>query len=597
MRKRLKSVYIIIILVCSICSCARTDEDTPDAETEPIADTTEREGQTTDSLVLQEESEQEKEVDYDGSYIYHSILEEYERAWEDETYTAEEWQDIAGVFMTLTDAKWMGWRAKDYTLYYSMSDLTGDGTKELIIGIQNKDEIAPCFLYTGDGARIHMTESRTGSDLVNLPTILYKNGIVESTEYIKYGMYRYNFYQISEDVGEMTLIDRYFYLEDLENGTQYYKGDMENNITEEEFWDGINDYESMPQIELNWDELDGFWESDEDDAKADITKEEYSQNKKEEEPEDKAKSTEDETAASKEEEEESKKDEPVTILANKTHYFTDESLNFGYEYEYDSSGNQVKEISYDAAGSVDGWSERVYDGAGNQVKWIFYHADGGIYAWREYEYDSLGNRMKETSHDADGSIVSWEECGYDSVGNKRRDISYDTDGSVDDWYEYVYDSLGNHVKDISYDAAGSIHYWYEYEYDGIGNQTKIIGYSSDGDIEFWIEYGYDSAGNLIKRAQYNAGRNNYDIRAEWEYDNTGKQTRFLSYDVDGNVVDCYEYEYDSEGNLMQEINKSNNNSTYFRTEYEYDSEGNLTKAIEYNLSHRIEYEYITITPQ
>lgn len=47
---------------------------------------------------------------------------------------------------------------------------------------------------------------------------------------------------------------------------------------------------------------------------------------------------------------------------------------------------------------------------------------------------------------------------------------------------------------------------------------------------------------------------------------------------------------------MQEINTSNNNSIYFRTEYEYDSAGNLTKMIEYNLSHRIEYEYITITP-
>lgn len=245
MRKRLKSVCIIFILVCSFCGCTQTDEDIPAAETEHTLGVEAQGEQTADSSVLQEESEQE-----------------------DETYTVEEWQDIAGVFMTLTDAKWIGWSAKDYTLYYSMSDLTGDGTEELIIGIQNKDEIAPCFLYTGDGERIHMTESRTGSDLVNLPTILYENGIVESTEYIKYGMYRYNFYQLPKDKGEMALIDRYFYIEDLENDTQYYKGDMENTITKEEFWDGINDYESMPQIELNWDELDGFWEPDGGDAKA-----------------------------------------------------------------------------------------------------------------------------------------------------------------------------------------------------------------------------------------------------------------------------------------------------------------------------------------
>ena len=95
---------------------------------------------------------------------------------EEETYTVEEWQNAAGVFMTLTDAKfWLGTKAKDYTLYYSMSDLTGDGTEELIIGIQGEEGIALCFLYTRDGERIHITDSRTESDLVNIPTILYEN--------------------------------------------------------------------------------------------------------------------------------------------------------------------------------------------------------------------------------------------------------------------------------------------------------------------------------------------------------------------------------------------------------------------------------------
>ena len=122
------------------------------------------------------EHEPEEETDFDGLDAYLSILTEYERAWEDETYTVEEWQDAAGVFMTLTDAKfWLGTKAKDYTLYYNMSDLTGDGTEELIIGIQGEEGIAPCFLYTRDGERIHITDSHTGSDLVDIPTILYEN--------------------------------------------------------------------------------------------------------------------------------------------------------------------------------------------------------------------------------------------------------------------------------------------------------------------------------------------------------------------------------------------------------------------------------------
>lgn len=137
----------------------------------------------------------------------------------------------------------------------------------------------------------------------------------------------------------------------------------------------------------------------------------------------------------------------------------------------------------------------------------------------------------------------------------------------------------------------------EYEYDSEGNMTRRTDYDADGSVDGWSEWEYDSSGNLIRQAQYNADGSNYGTRTEWEYDTEGKLMRCISYDVDGSVVDRYEYKYDSEGNLTEEINCGNNGSTYFRTEYEYDSVGNLTKVTEYYLSHRIESEYITITPQ
>ena len=195
MMKRIVSVCIIGILACNIFGCAQTVKDTPaeetampeegleqSEETQPTPDVAEPEGQITDSPVPQDEPEPEKEIDFDGSDTHRFILAEYERAWEDETYTVEEWQDVAGVFMTLSDPKL---NAEDYTLYYSISDLSGDGTEELIIGVQGEDRIAPCFLYTDGGERIHMTSSRAESNLVNIPTILYENGIIESTDYVK----------------------------------------------------------------------------------------------------------------------------------------------------------------------------------------------------------------------------------------------------------------------------------------------------------------------------------------------------------------------------------------------------------------------------
>ena len=51
-----------------------------------------------------------------------------------------------------------------------------------------------------------------------------------------------------------------------ENGEiGYFKKNFSRweKITEEEFWSAINKYESLP-IELNWHELDGFWEPEEE---------------------------------------------------------------------------------------------------------------------------------------------------------------------------------------------------------------------------------------------------------------------------------------------------------------------------------------------
>ena len=559
MRKRLISICIIGILLCGIYKYAQIAEApiaNPVIALEYIDERVRIPAPAADSPIPQEEPEPEKKIDFDGSNTHLSILMEYEWAWEDETYTVEEWQDVAGVFMTLTE----GWSADDYTLYYSISDLSGDGTEELIIGVQGEDGIAPCFLYTCDGERIHMTDSRTGSDLVNIPTILYDNGVIESMEYIKYGMYRYNFYQRPEkprDQGGMELIDLYFYIEDPGNGTQYYKGDMANIIAEEEFWSAINEYESLPQIELNWHELDGFWESDEDGAKTIISEDEYSHREKEE-PEDEA-----ESAAIEEDDSkragESKNSEPVTVVTKATSY----------------SGENLS-----------GWSEYEYDSAGNLLGWKYYNADGSFRWRKEYEYDRAGNPVKLIWYDVNGVIIDCNEYRrYDSAGNQVEYIHYYEDGRISVWYEYEYDGAGNQTKQIDYWGKAGSHYgreygslagWYEYEYDSAGNQVKQISYYSDGCINWWREYEYESTGNLMSVVTHNGNGSKYRWWHEYEFDSNGNKTRDTEYD---------EYSGHDDPRVMKE--------------YEYDSEGNLTKMIEHSGENwsRTEYEYITITPQ
>ena len=564
MIKRLISVCSVAILLFGIYGCAQTVEEASVAETETVSeeetesitDAAEQEGQAADSPVPQEEAEVEEEIEYDYfNTTYLPILEEYERAWEDETYTIEELQNVAGVFITLADAKFrLGTKEKDYTLYYSMSDLKGDGREELIIGIRGDDGIAPCFLYTGEGERIHMTNSRTRADLVEKPTILYENGIVESTECVRNGMCRYNFYQMNDlytrQIWRLELIDCYFYIEDSENGIHYYKGDSLNPVTEEEFWSEINDYKSMPQIKLDWHELEGFWEPDEDNTETNVIAEEHRQ-------------------SGKTEDSEPKKDEPVTVVAKETIYDSDDSIDYWYENEYDSAGNMVKHICYLSDGRVAEWFESKYDSAGNKVMWINYKSNGSIGDCYGYEYDSAGNKVKSIWFGHNVSSYDWDEWEYDSAGRRMKRIGYFYNGTVDQWDEYEYDGTGNCTKETSYNGSTNF-YWTEYEYDSAGNCTKSITYKkSDGTIRSWYEYAYDSAGNMTKCTEYNP---------------------------DGSIKDSFEYAYDSATYWIEDEHEYDT-ITYW-VEDEYDSAGNLTKKIEYESDgSRREYEYITITPQ
>lgn len=603
MRKRIIGICIIGIIACSIFGCANTAEDISVAKKACTGmhntSHTQSDEQAADSSMPQEEPESEEEMEYDYFNTYLPILAEYERAWEDETYTIEDLQNVAGVFIPLTDAKFrLGSKEKDYTLYYSMSDLMGDGVEELIIGIRGEDGIAPCFLYTDSGKRVHMTDSRTGSDLVEKPTILYENGIVESTESIEYGMYRYNFYQLSS---VYTSPDRYFYIEDAENGTRYYKGDIANPVTEEEFWNGIGDYESLPQIKLDWHELEGFWEPDEEVTGTTVIGEEHRQSWKEESG-DEAESAVIEAAASKEEEPEdelkTQKDESVTVVAKMTEYYSDGSVGYQHEYEYDSAGREVKRITYYEDEGIDSWSESKYDSAGNEVEFISYFANGRVSGWVERKYDSAGNTVMSISYNADGSIDKWYGYEYDRTGNKVKSISILPSGWVGNWYAYEYDSAGNEVRYIRYGSGGRVDSWSEYEYDDTGKLMKETQYSDNTNF-YWHEYEYDSVGNKVKEVTYKKSDGDILSWQEWEYDSAGNRVKWIMYEADGSIRYWEEYEYDNAGNETKWIGYYGDGSVEWWSEcgYEYDSAGNLAKEIRYDSDGRLEYEYITITPK
>ena len=259
----------------------------------------------------------------------------------------------------------------------------------------------------------------------------------------------------------------------------------------------------------------------------------------------------------------------VTVMAKENLFYPIDGGVYGWhEYEYDSTGNLTKDISYNDEGDIGEWSEYEYDNAGKLMKEIRRSgADGKIY-WYEYEYDSAGNQTKQTNSKG---VVCWEK-EYDSAGNETKWIEYRYDGSVWKRTEYEYDSAGNMIKDIAHEPHNDFEYMYEYEYDDAGNQTKEF-YYTNGNIDYWVEYEYDDKGRQTGGTMYYASGSIWYI--ENEYDSRGKKTKI-------------------------KITSSNDTEWAWEFEWEYDNMGNLTKYMEYRQGEIYiwrEYEYISITPR
>lgn len=107
--------------------------------------------------------------------------------------------------------------------------------------------------------------------------------------------------------------------------------------------------------------------------------------------------------------------------------------------------------------------------------------------------------------------------------------------------------------------------WEEWEYDNSGNQTKRVSYNPDGSRGPWKEY---------------------------EYDKSGKRTKETVYWLGGDYNHWYEYEYDKSGNLIKKVehfSDESSESVGMHNEYEYDNSGNQTKAVTYYSSGRVEW--------
>ena len=145
----------------------------------------------------------------------------------------------------------------------------------------------------------------------------------------------------------------------------------------------------------------------------------------------------------------------------KSEYYSGDELSIAEVYEYDEFGNEtMRTVNSYSEGEV--YSRRYmlyeYDVFGNQIKLTFFNEDTLEYIW-EYTYDSSKNLVLETSYDAEGNVIWWHGYDYDEAGNLLEEISLSIR------VEYSYDEFGNKVKEIVYDASGDFISQTEWSYE------------------------------------------------------------------------------------------------------------------------------------
>lgn len=261
-------------------------------------------------------------------------------------------------------------------------------------------------------------------------------------------------------------------------------------------------------------------------------------------------------------------------LVKETGYNADGSIDYWYEYEYDSKGNLIKEIEKDPNYDEDCCTEYEYDSNGNLIKETYGNSAEGVMGGAEYEYDSKNNMIKESYYGRMGFSAS-KTYKYDANGNLIKEEEYRSDDNRVRSIEYEYDSKGNVVKET---YGGDIINLKVFAYDENGKKTKEETYSNNARSGCLAEYEYDVSGNLIKESVYSFTLPGLDMDDSEEINAYGL--------VKGDLESWEEYTYDSKGNLLKEthyvINHYNAEDTDVAwREYEYNADGKEIKHTYY----------------
>lgn len=128
---------------------------------------------------------------------------------------------------------------------------------------------------------------------------------------------------------------------------------------------------------------------------------------------------------------------------------------------YDKNANIVLNEEYRKDGTLKHKESAKYDSKGNKVEEIIWDAPGTQpdpekYVKHASKYNSDNDKIEELEYDASGRLVSKSQFSYNSNGDKILEVVYDAIGKLVKKIVYIYNAKGLKVEKKEYDAANTL---------------------------------------------------------------------------------------------------------------------------------------------
>lgn len=138
---------------------------------------------------------------------------------------------------------------------------------------------------------------------------------------------------------------------------------------------------------------------------------------------------------------------------------------------YDKNANVTAKEDYRKDGTIKHTETTKYDSKGNKLEEIIYDASENQLnleknVKRVFKYDKDDNKIEELEYDGSGKLVTKTQSSYTTNGDKILEVVYDVSGKLTKKIVYIYNAKGLRVEKKEYDGANMLlsdrKYTYEY---------------------------------------------------------------------------------------------------------------------------------------